>query len=122
MQAGEGRLVSVIVRGDGGELPSLRRGESRYALDDLIVKYERATGLAVDRDALAFYRVFIELKMLVVLLTGPSRGYVRRELDRLGIPHRHVLAATRDELANLAPREDLAAIAIAFLDAYTHAW
>jgi diaminohydroxyphosphoribosylaminopyrimidine deaminase / 5-amino-6-(5-phosphoribosylamino)uracil reductase len=35
-QAGEGRLVSVIVRGDGGELPSLRPGESRYALDDLI--------------------------------------------------------------------------------------
>lgn len=30
--------------------------------------------------------------------------------------------ASRDELANLAPREDLAAIAIAFLDAYTHAW
>jgi riboflavin-specific deaminase-like protein len=37
VQAGEGRLVSVIVRGDGGELPSLRPGESRYALDDLIV-------------------------------------------------------------------------------------
>jgi riboflavin-specific deaminase-like protein len=37
VQAGEGRLVSVIVRGDGGELPSLRPGESRYALDDLIL-------------------------------------------------------------------------------------
>jgi riboflavin-specific deaminase-like protein len=36
-QAGEGRLVSVIVRGDGGELRSPRPGESRYALDDLIV-------------------------------------------------------------------------------------
>jgi hypothetical protein len=30
--------------------------------------------------------------------------------------------ATRDDLANLAPREDLARIAIAFLDAYTHDW
>jgi hypothetical protein len=30
--------------------------------------------------------------------------------------------ATRDEMAHLAPREDLARIALAFLDAYTHAW
>jgi len=30
-----------------------------------------------------------------VLLTGPARGYVRRELD---VPHRHVLAGTRAEL------------------------
>jgi glycosyltransferase involved in cell wall biosynthesis len=36
---------------------------------------------------------------LVVLLTGPARGYVRRELERLGIPYRHVLARSRDELA-----------------------
>jgi glycosyltransferase involved in cell wall biosynthesis len=36
---------------------------------------------------------------LSVLLTGPARGYVRRELDRLGLPHRHVMAASRDELA-----------------------
>ena len=36
---------------------------------------------------------------LVVLLTGPARGYVRRELDRLGVPFRHVLARTRGELA-----------------------
>jgi len=28
---------------------------------------------------------------LVVLLTGPSRGYVRAGLERLGIPYRHVL-------------------------------
>ena len=34
-----------------------------------------------------------------VLLTGPARGYVRRELERLHIPHRHVLARSRDELA-----------------------
>jgi len=36
---------------------------------------------------------------LFVLLTGPARGYVRRELERRGIPHRHGLLASRDELA-----------------------
>jgi glycosyltransferase involved in cell wall biosynthesis len=36
---------------------------------------------------------------LFVLLTGPARGFVRRELERLAIPHRHVLAGGRAELA-----------------------
>lgn len=36
---------------------------------------------------------------LFVLLTGLARGYVRLELDRLGIPHRHVYHGSRDELA-----------------------
>ena len=36
---------------------------------------------------------------LVVLLTGPARGFVRGELERLGIPHRHILLGSRDELA-----------------------
>jgi glycosyltransferase involved in cell wall biosynthesis len=36
---------------------------------------------------------------LSVLLTGPARGFVRGELERLGIAHRHVLAGSRDELA-----------------------
>jgi glycosyltransferase involved in cell wall biosynthesis len=36
---------------------------------------------------------------LFVLLTGPARGYVRRELDRRGIPHRHMRLGSRDELA-----------------------
>ena len=36
---------------------------------------------------------------LVVLLVGPARGYVRRELARLDIPYRHVLAGSRDEVA-----------------------
>ncbi|MFL5950819.1 MAG: glycosyltransferase family 4 protein [Gaiellaceae bacterium] len=35
---------------------------------------------------------------LFVLLTGPARGYVRRELERAGIPHRHV-QLPRDGLA-----------------------
>jgi glycosyltransferase involved in cell wall biosynthesis len=37
---------------------------------------------------------------LSVLLTGPARGYVRRELERLGVPHRHVVLRSRDELAD----------------------
>jgi glycosyltransferase involved in cell wall biosynthesis len=36
---------------------------------------------------------------LFVLLTGLARGYVRRELERVGIPYRHMLMASRDELA-----------------------
>jgi glycosyltransferase involved in cell wall biosynthesis len=36
---------------------------------------------------------------LVVLLTGPARGYVRTELDRLRVPYRHVVAQSRRELA-----------------------
>lgn len=36
---------------------------------------------------------------LVVLLTGPARGYVRIELERRRIPYRHVPARTRGELA-----------------------
>ena len=35
---------------------------------------------------------------LSVLLTGPARGYVRRELELLGIRYRHVLLSSRDEL------------------------
>jgi glycosyltransferase involved in cell wall biosynthesis len=35
---------------------------------------------------------------LFVLLTGLARGYVRRELERLGIPHRHLYVRSRDQL------------------------
>ena len=55
----------------------------------------------------ALERLRPEAPELAVLLTGPSRGYVRRELDRLGIPHRHVLAATREELARAYHALDL---------------
>ena len=41
---------------------------------------------------------------LVVLLTGPARGYVRRELERLGIPYRHVLRAARARARARVPR------------------
>jgi len=36
---------------------------------------------------------------LVVLLTGPARGFVRRRLEQLGIAHRHLYLPSRDELA-----------------------
>lgn len=39
-----------------------------------------------------------EVPELVVLLTGPARGYVRKELERCGIRYRHVLAGSRAEL------------------------
>jgi glycosyltransferase involved in cell wall biosynthesis len=38
---------------------------------------------------------------LFVLLTGLARGYVRRELEGLRIPNRHVYLRTRDELARV---------------------
>jgi glycosyltransferase involved in cell wall biosynthesis len=37
---------------------------------------------------------------LFVLLTGLARGYVRAGLEQLGIPYRHVLFATHEELAH----------------------
>src|SRR4051794_11876680 len=36
---------------------------------------------------------------LYVLLTGLARGYVRQELDRIGVPHRHLLLPSRGQLA-----------------------
>jgi glycosyltransferase involved in cell wall biosynthesis len=44
-------------------------------------------------------RLQSKVSELHVLLTGPARGYVVRELERRGIPHRHVLVRTRAELA-----------------------
>jgi glycosyltransferase involved in cell wall biosynthesis len=48
-------------------------------------------------DALA--RLRERVPELTVLLTGPARGFVRRELERHGIAHRHVHARSRAELA-----------------------
>ncbi len=44
---------------------------------------------------------------LFVLLSGPARGYVRRGLERLGVPHAHKYVATHDELVNLYHALDL---------------
>jgi glycosyltransferase involved in cell wall biosynthesis len=43
-------------------------------------------------------RVQEQVSELHVLLTGPARGYVQRELDRAGVPWTHVYARSRDEL------------------------
>jgi glycosyltransferase involved in cell wall biosynthesis len=47
----------------------------------------------------ALRRVATRVPELHVLLTGPARGYVRRELDEAGIPHVHLRAGSRAELA-----------------------
>ncbi len=39
-----------------------------------------------------------EIPDLVVLLTGPARGYVRRELERRGVPYVHRMLLDRDGL------------------------
>jgi glycosyltransferase involved in cell wall biosynthesis len=44
---------------------------------------------------------------LSVLLTGPARGWVRRELDRIGVPYRHLVLRSRDELARAYAEADV---------------
>jgi glycosyltransferase involved in cell wall biosynthesis len=44
-------------------------------------------------------RLHLLIPELFVLLTGLARGYVRRELERLGIPYHHAYLASRDQLA-----------------------
>ncbi len=43
----------------------------------------------------------------LALLTGPARGYVRRELAARGVPHRRLLAGTHAELASAYHALDL---------------
>jgi glycosyltransferase involved in cell wall biosynthesis len=43
-------------------------------------------------------RVRERIPELTVLLTGPARGFVRRELERLGVRYRHAVLRSRDEL------------------------
>ena len=53
--------------------------EPLIPLAEFIGRYEKASGITVDRQALAYYRVFIELKMSVVLLTGIKSFYATAE-------------------------------------------
>jgi glycosyltransferase involved in cell wall biosynthesis len=48
---------------------------------------------------------------LAFLLTGPSRGYVRAGLERLGIPYRHVLLPDVDSVARAYEAIDLCLVA-----------
>ena len=52
-----------------------------------------------------------EVDDLHVLLTGPARGYVRVELERRGIPYRHVFARDRAELARAFQALDVYVVA-----------
>jgi len=47
----------------------------------------------------ALRRIHESVPGLVVLLTGPARGYVRRELERTGIAYQHALVDTRADVA-----------------------
>jgi len=46
-------------------------------------------------------RLRASIPELFVFLTGPARGFVRRELERLGIAHHHVSLGSRDALVSL---------------------
>jgi glycosyltransferase involved in cell wall biosynthesis len=56
-------------------------------------------------------RLRAEVAELYVLLSGPARGFVRRELERLDIPYRHVLLASRDDLARAYHAVDVTLVA-----------
>ena len=71
-------LKDGVGMGDGIE-PKLVKGP-----DVLVATLERLRGSVPE---------------LFVLLTGPARGFVRRGLERLGIPNRHVYLDSRDGLA-----------------------
>jgi len=48
-------------------------------IETFITRYGEKMGMPVDRTSLAYYRVFIELKMLVVVLTGAASFYATKE-------------------------------------------
>ena len=51
--------------------------------------YERSSGIPINYEALAFYRVFIELKMVVVISTGIKSyfGTEHRQLSYAASPN-----------------------------------
>jgi aminoglycoside phosphotransferase (APT) family kinase protein len=53
--------------------------EAICPIEDFLRRYEAAVGRDVDRQALAYYRAFIEFKMLVVLFTGLKSFYATPE-------------------------------------------
>jgi glycosyltransferase involved in cell wall biosynthesis len=56
---------------------------------------------------LTLERLRASIPELFVLLTGPARGYVRGELERLAIPYRHAYVDSRDELARAYHASDV---------------
>ena len=59
----------------------------------------------------ALDRLREQVSEVFVLLTGPARGYVRRELERRGIPHLHLLVDSRQQLARAYQALDVYLIA-----------
>jgi glycosyltransferase involved in cell wall biosynthesis len=47
---------------------------------------------------------------LSVVLTGPARGYVRGELERIGVRHRHLLVGSRIELGHAYHEADVCVV------------
>ena len=132
LEAGvESRAVHVIPIGiDLEHFPLVdadRRREARAALDlpadAFVVGSFQKDGVGWDEglepklvkgpDVLvaALGRAAREVDDLHVLLTGPARGYVRRELARLGVPYRHVYAKDRAELARAYQALDVYVVA-----------
>lgn len=58
----------------------------------------------------ALERLRADVPELHVLLTGPARGYLRRELDGRGIPYVHTSAARRRDLARAYHALDVYAV------------
>jgi aminoglycoside phosphotransferase (APT) family kinase protein len=76
---------------------------------EFVARYERVSGISVDEAALAYYRVFIELKMCVVILTGIRSFYATAERQLLYgatpgfVMLRECQLRVIDELANGGP-------------------
>jgi aminoglycoside phosphotransferase (APT) family kinase protein len=83
--------------------------EGLVPLTEFVQRYERSSGIPVDRQTLAFYRVFIELKMCVVILTGTKSYFAtpERQLQYGASAGQHMLrdcqARFIDELAAGGP-------------------
>ena len=56
-------------------------------------------------------RVHAQVPELVVLLTGPARGYVRTGLERAGVPYRHALLPDVDDVAPAYDAIDVCVVA-----------
>jgi glycosyltransferase involved in cell wall biosynthesis len=91
-----GELSSAIVRPERGAfvVGSFQKDGVGWSegLEPKLIKAPDVLVAMLER----IYRIAPELH---VLLSGPARGYVRRELDRVGIPYRHTVAESREELA-----------------------
>jgi glycosyltransferase involved in cell wall biosynthesis len=73
------------------------------------VEPKRIKGPDVLLGALA--RLRERVPALVVLLTGPARGYVMAGLRRLGVPYRHLLLADLDDVARAYRALDVCLVA-----------